>query len=177
MTYHVARDNQQLGAFAKEDTIDRYNRGEILPTDLVWTEGMSTWQTASRVFGAPAPAVVTPPSVTPPSPGMPPPIPPPVTGVATPINAASPNLPPKPNNYLVWAILTTLLCCLPLGIVSIIFAAQVDGKYNSGDYEGARNSSAKAKKFSIVAAIVGVVCMVLYIVVVAIAAANGARFR
>ena len=33
---------------------------------------------------------------------------------------------------------TTLLCCLPAGIVSIVFAAQVDGKWNSGDYAGAR---------------------------------------
>ena len=32
-----------------------------------------------------------------------------------------------PNN-LVWAILTTLFCCLPLGIVSIVHAAKVDGK-------------------------------------------------
>ena len=32
-----------------------------------------------------------------------------------------------PNN-MVWAILTTLFCCLPFGIVSIVYAAQVDGK-------------------------------------------------
>jgi hypothetical protein len=44
---------------------------------------------------------------------------------------------PKPDNYLVWAILSTLFCCLPLGVASIVFAAQVDGKYNSGDYAGA----------------------------------------
>ena len=35
---------------------------------------------------------------------------------------------PPPNN-LVWAILSTLFCCLPLGIVSIVYAAQVNGKY------------------------------------------------
>ena len=55
---------------------------------------------------------------------------------------------PKPDNYLVWAILSTLFCCLPLGIASIVFAAQVDGKYNSGDYVGAQASSASAKKFA-----------------------------
>jgi hypothetical protein len=26
-------------------------------------------------------------------------------------------------NHLVWAILATLFCCLPLGIVSIVYAA------------------------------------------------------
>ncbi len=38
-----------------------------------------------------------------------------------------------PPNYLVWAILCTIFCCLPLGIASIVFAAQVNGKYAGGD--------------------------------------------
>ena len=33
---------------------------------------------------------------------------------------------PCPPNYLVWAILSTLCCCQPLGIVAIIFAANVN---------------------------------------------------
>jgi Interferon-induced transmembrane protein len=69
---------------------------------------------------------------------------------------------PKPDNYLVWAILSTLFCCLPLGVASIVFAAQVDGKYNSGDYAGAVDSSEKAKKFAMWGAIAGVVVIVLY---------------
>ncbi|WP_010343070.1 CD225/dispanin family protein, partial [Xanthomonas sacchari] len=28
---------------------------------------------------------------------------------------------PQVSNNLVWAILTTLFCCLPLGIVSIVY--------------------------------------------------------
>lgn len=81
---------------------------------------------------------------------------------------------PKPDNYLVWAILSTLFCCLPLGIASIVFAAQVDGKYNSGDYAGAAEASDKAKKFAKWAAIAGVVVVGLYIlfIVVAIAGSN-----
>ena len=80
---------------------------------------------------------------------------------------------PKPDNYLVWAILSTLFCCLPLGIASIVFAAQVDGKFNSGDYAGAVESSAKAKKFAMWAAIAGVVVTVLYVLfIVAIAAGS-----
>ena len=79
---------------------------------------------------------------------------------------------PKPDNYLVWAILSTLFCCLPLGIASIVFAAQVDGKYNSGDYAGAQASSEKAKKFAMWAAIAGVVVAVLYIVLIVAAASS-----
>ena len=77
---------------------------------------------------------------------------------------------PKPDNYLVWAILSTLFCCLPLGIASIVFAAQVDGKYNSGDYAGALASSEKAKKFAMWGAIAGLVVAVLYVLVIIAAA-------
>ncbi|HEU4911659.1 MAG TPA: CD225/dispanin family protein [Actinomycetes bacterium] len=69
-----------------------------------------------------------------------------------------------PPNYLVPAILTTVFCCLPLGIASIVFAAQVNGKYASGDLAGAQESSRKAKQFATWSAVVGVVVLVLYIV-------------
>ncbi len=55
------------------------------------------------------------------------------------------NQPAPPPNYLVWAILTTIFCCLPFGIVSIVFAAQVNSKWMMGDYDGARASSKNAK--------------------------------
>ena len=65
------------------------------------------------------------------------PPPPPYNPPGSPMGGAAAG--PKPDNYLVWAILSTLFCCLPLGIASIVFAAQVDGKYNSGDYAGAQD--------------------------------------
>ena len=48
-------------------------------------------------------------------------------------------------NYLVQAILVTVFCCLPFGIVAIVYAAQVNGKLASGDYTGAVNTSRTAK--------------------------------
>lgn len=50
-----------------------------------------------------------------------------------------------PPNYLVFAILVTIFCCQILGIVSIVFAAQVNSKFNAGDFEGALNASKNAK--------------------------------
>jgi uncharacterized membrane protein YhdT len=41
--------------------------------------------------------------------------------------------------------------------VSIIFASQVNSKYQSGDYAGATDSSNKAKTWALVSTIVGVV--------------------
>jgi hypothetical protein len=56
--------------------------------------------------------------------------------------------PPRPKNWLVESILATIFCCMPFGIVGIIFAAQVNDKYDSGDYEGALRSSKEAAKWT-----------------------------
>lgn len=58
-------------------------------------------------------------------------------------------------NHLVWAILTTLFCCLPLGIVSIVYSSQVDGRRAAGDVFGARESARKARLWAIWSAIAG----------------------
>ena len=69
-------------------------------------------------------------------------------------------------NHLVWAILATLFCCLPGGIVSIVYAAQVNSKIAAGDLAGARDSSDKAKKWAMWSAIAFVIVAVLYVVLV-----------
>ena len=49
--------------------------------------------------------------------------------------------------YLAQSILCTLFCCLPGGIVAIVYAAQVSSKLAVGDYAGATESSANAKRW------------------------------
>lgn len=73
---------------------------------------------------------------------------------------------PKPDSNLVWAILTTLLCCLPFGIVAIVYASKVDSLYAAGQYAEAQQASDNAKKWSILAAVVGALVIVGYIVLV-----------
>jgi hypothetical protein len=68
-----------------------------------------------------------------------------------------------PPNYLVWAILSTLFCCLPLGVAAIVFASQVNSKYNVGDYAGAQDSSRKARNFSLWSTIAGVALWVVLV--------------
>jgi hypothetical protein len=73
----------------------------------------------------------------------------------------------------VWAILSTLFCCLPFGIVSIVFAAQVDSKYNAGDHAGSVNASENAKKWAIISAVVAVALTALwFLVAIGIASGN-----
>ena len=77
-----------------------------------------------------------------------------------------------PPNHLVWAILSTLFCCLPLGIASIVFSAQVNSKYAAGDMAGAQDSSEKARKFALWATIAGVVVAVLYVILIIVGVAS-----
>jgi hypothetical protein len=77
---------------------------------------------------------------------------------------------PPPDNYLVWTILATVLCCVPLGIPAIVFSTQVNTKWGMGDYAGAQDSSKKAKNFSIAAAITGFVGLSIYAVLLFIGA-------
>lgn len=70
---------------------------------------------------------------------------------------------PPPPNYLVWAILVTIFCCLPLGIPAIVFAAQVSSRWQAGDVAGAHDASTKAKTFCIWAAVGGGVLIVGYV--------------
>ena len=58
-------------------------------------------------------------------------------------------------NYLVPAILATIFCCLPLGVVSIIFATQVNSKIAAGDTAGAVEASGKAQMFMMIAVVAG----------------------
>lgn len=101
--------------------------------------------------------------------GAPPPPPPPPYGA---MPAGQPMGGSPPPNYLVWSILTTIFCCLPLGVVSIVFAAQVNTKWAQGDFAGAQDSSRKARQFAIWSAIGWAVIVAIYVVVIVIAAVS-----
>jgi len=61
--------------------------------------------------------------------------------------------PSRPNSYLALAIISTILCCLPTGIVSIIYSTKVNRLYEEGHYEEAERASKNAKTWGIVSII------------------------
>ncbi len=71
---------------------------------------------------------------------------------------------------MVWAILSTILCCLPFGIVAIIYANKVDTLWFTGQYEAAEAAAKSAKTWTIAAAGTGLGVVLLYILFVAIVA-------
>lgn len=55
----------------------------------------------------------------------------------------------RPSSYLALAIIVTVCCCIPFGIVSIIYASKVDSCWNNGQDEEARENSRKAKNWAL----------------------------
>jgi hypothetical protein len=86
-------------------------------------------------------------------------------------------MPAEPiSNHLVEAILVTLFCCIPFGIVAIVFAAQVNSKIAAGDVQGALDASHKAQTWTWVSFICGLIPAILGFLVVIFQTALGFRF-
>ncbi len=77
---------------------------------------------------------------------------------APPVRGGADDVPPlKPNNWLWQSIVATILCCLIFGVVGIIYAAKVDSLYYRGRYEEAEQAAKKAKMWTLIAVVFGVV--------------------
>ena len=140
--FYLNEKNEQKGPISPEELISN----GVTKNTLVWKNGMAQWLPAGEVSELANLFTDTPPS--PPTPPTPPPSP------LTPPT-------PKPENWLIWAILSTVLCCLPLGVVSIIYATKVDNLWNSGQQEEAIKASNMARLFFFLALGGGVLALII----------------
>ena len=149
MKYYMHIGGQQVGPY-EENELPSHG---LTASTMVWCEGMPDWVAASQV---PELSHLLPPSQQPPSyqpqPGY---------GPQQPYGAR----PPMPDTYMVWAILATLLCCLPFGIVSIVKASQVSTLYYQGNYAEARAASRAARNWAIASAVSSGAIVLVYVAV------------
>lgn len=177
--YYYSLDGQQLGPV----TIEELKTIGITKDTLVWKNGMDDWKAARLVEELDFIFEPTPPplqtendlEVTPvnkepleevkhEAAARPEESPKSATATAS---ATRPKTPiyPKPYNWLVPSIIVTLLCCMPFGIVSIIYASRVNSLYAANDYMGAVKSASNAKKWVIIAAVLGIIATIIYLFV------------
>ena len=127
---------------------------------LVWRKGMAQWVPAGSIpevseYLAPT-SSFGPTSATPPMP--------PVGNAGNqPYYSGESG---KPSSYLWLAILTTIFCCIPFGIVAIVFASKVDGLWARGDVDGARNNSKRALNWSLAGIVGSILVWIIYITAV-----------
>lgn len=181
--YYVDASNQRQGPVYPTD----FARLGITGETLVWRNGMENWAKASTVPEL-ATWIAAPEPPQPPRPE--PPSQPEAAGTGSydrfaggvygqPTGGASQTYQPggapemMPDTYLVWAILCTVLCCLPFGIVSIVKSTQVEKLWLAGDKMGARKASDDAKKWAIIGAVTSVAVSVVYLLVMIIISAVG----
>lgn len=138
--YFISVNGQQIGPMPENELPSH----GITPNTLVWREGMAEWKPAAQVpelswlFSS---SSNFPPSMT-------------------------ADCRPMPPTNLVLAIVTTVLCCLPLGIVGIIKASNVSSAYNAGDYATAKKNSEDARKFCIWGIVIGGIFSIIYTICV-----------
>jgi Interferon-induced transmembrane protein len=69
--------------------------------------------------------------------------------------------PERPDNHMILAILATFFGVLPLGVVAISYACQVESKHAAGDYRGADRYANNAKRLSVISLSVSAVVTAL----------------
>jgi len=62
---------------------------------------------------------------------------------------------------IIAAVVSFLMCCLPHGVISVIFASQVNKKAAAGDIAGATQAAKNAKLWAIISIVVSVVWLII----------------
>lgn len=79
----------------------------------------------------------------------------------------------RPSTYLPLAIIVTICCCIPFGIISILYGAKVDSCWNSGNEAEARENSRKARNWALWGIAIYGVIFIVYWALVAFGALSG----
>lgn len=147
----IGSDGKEYGPISLEQVKQWLQEGRLNKQSKVLPEGTTDWR---AVGDLPELAVIMPP--------------PPTNFTAM---GAGNDIP----NYLWQSIAVTLCCCLPFGIVAIVYAAQVKTKATVGDIAGAQDASSKAKMWCWIGFGVGLAVNVIVgiVQVIAMSAAGG----
>ena len=136
----IGADGKQYGPVSAEQVRQWFAEGRAKPETLVQAEGSTDWKPLGQFpeLAAAAPA-----------------------GVAPPLGGNQPR--PDVPTYLVPAIISTIFCCMPFGIVAIVFAAQVSTRLNAGDVAGAQKASRNARTWFWAAFLVGLITSTIWL--------------
>jgi hypothetical protein len=72
---------------------------------------------------------------------------------------------PAPESQMVWAVLSTLFCFLPFGIVALVKASQVESLWYAGNQERAQLAADSARSWCIASAVTAGVLVLLVLLV------------
>ena len=163
MNWFYSLNGEQVGPVSAEEIKAKVASGQVSDSSLVWREGMADWvafSTVAELQGGSA--VDASPAVTPtsaPAAAVSPYQPPQAVGSPTASGTLAPG--EKIPTYLWQSIVATLFCCLPFGVVGIVFAAKVNNLLVGGQIDAAREASKNAKKWTNISVIVTLVLVLI----------------
>ena len=140
MEYYILVNGEKQGPFSLEQLKEKM----ITRETMVWHTGLAEWTQASKVSALAALLNELPPESPKEQPGT------------------------MPKTWLVESILATIFCCLPFGIVGIVYAARVESRFLAGQYEMAQTYSRKAKTWTLWGFGLGLAGILIYIACVLI---------
>ena len=70
-----------------------------------------------------------------------------------------------PPTNMIWAIISLICCCVPTGVVAIIYASKVRSAYYDGDFRKAEKYSEKAAGWTIAGYVLGILSQPLSILI------------
>ena len=88
-------------------------------------------------------------------------------------------MPQEPVNwvpYLILSIISTLCCCLPFGVVGIVFSAKINSAMLAGNLEEAQNNAKMARIWIIVSFAIGILTWLIYMVLIVTGAVSGSAY-
>lgn len=88
-------------------------------------------------------------------------------------------MPQKPVSwvpYLILSIISTLCCCLPFGVVGIVFSAKINSAMLAGNLEEAQNNAKMARIWIIVSFAIGLLTWLIYMVLIVTGAVSGSAY-
>ena len=88
-------------------------------------------------------------------------------------------MPQEPVNwvpYLILSIVSTLCCCLPFGVVGIVFSAKINSAMLAGNLEEAQNNAKMARIWIIVSFAIGLLTWLIYMVLIVTGAVSGSAY-
>lgn len=141
MEYYILTNGEKQGPFSLEQLREQM----ITRETMVWRAGLDEWMPACKVYE-----------------------------LADLLRELPPDIPREqpstmPHTWLAESILVTIFCCLPLGIVGIVYAAKVEARFLAGQYELAQEYSRKARLWTLVGLCATVIPFLIYLAVIAIA--------
>lgn len=167
---------QQCGPFTSQELLSK----NIQPETMVWRSGMPDWMQAGKVqdLSFLFHDTITAPQAAPekgridltknatirektshsgynnPS----------VSNTSNNIGSSFDDIIPLPKNWLIEAIILSVICCSPVSVVGIYYASQVESRYAARDFKGSVSSSNSARNWALLGMLFWPVCYILFVI-------------